>query len=132
MYNKKESTEDYLENILMAQKELGPIRAIELAKYMGFTKASVSVALKKLKEQESITVDHDTGIISLTDKGREIAEKTFERHTVLTKVFITLGVNPVIAERDACKIEHLLSEETFTAIKNHIKWHLKFNKATLY
>ncbi|MCQ2086910.1 MAG: metal-dependent transcriptional regulator [Bacilli bacterium] len=121
MYNKKESTEDYLENILMAQKELGPIRAIELAKYIGFTKASVSVALKKLKEQESITVDQDTGIINLTEKGRALAEKTFERHTILTKSLICLGVNPVIAERDACKVEHLLSEESFEAIKNHIK-----------
>lgn len=121
MYNKKESTEDYLENILMAQKELGSIRAVDLAKFIGFTKASVSVALKKLIGQESITVDQETGVINLTDKGKEIAEKTFERHTVLTKAFISLGVNPILAERDACKIEHLLSEESFDAIKEHLK-----------
>ena len=119
MYNKKESTEDYLEGILVATNEQGPIRAIDLAKFMKFSKASVSIALKKLIASNYILVDKATGIITLTEEGLVIAEETFEKHQVLTKAFMKLGVDEKHASEDACKIEHLLSPETYAAIKKH-------------
>lgn len=121
MYNKKESTEDYLESILMAQKEFGSIRAIDLAKYMGFSKPSISIALKKLKENNFVIIDNQTGNIILTEEGNKIAELTLEKHELLTKAFMNLGVSKETSEQDACKIEHLLSEETYAAIKKHFK-----------
>lgn len=121
MYNKKESTEDYLEHILMAQNEIGPVRAIDLAKFIGFSKPSVSIALKKLKNNGFVTIDVNTGIISLTSEGLAIAKDTLERHNLLTEIFTKLGVPYDIASNDACKVEHLLSEETYDAIKNHLK-----------
>jgi len=120
MYNKKESTEDYLEKIYMFKKEHGCMRAIDLAKYMNFSKASVSVALKKLKDVRYVVVNDVTGEIELTELGIKIAEETYQRHTILTKTFSALGVNKETAENDACKIEHLLSKETFEAIKKHL------------
>ena len=119
MYNKKESTEDYLESILVATKERGPIRAIDLAKFMKFSKASVSVALKKLISSELIVVEKPSGIISLTEEGLRIAEETYDKHQILTKAFMRLGVDEIHASEDACKIEHLISPETYAAIKAH-------------
>jgi Mn-dependent DtxR family transcriptional regulator len=127
MYNKKESREDYLESILEAQKELGSIRAVDLAKFMGFSKTSVSIALKKLKETGHVLIDPKSGTIALTGIGLAIAEKTLERHKLLTKTFIYLGVDPKVAEENACKVEHLLSEETYEAIKHYFLEKSDFN-----
>ena len=118
MYNHKESFEDYLEKIIMAKEIYPLLRAVDLAKYIGFSKPSVSVALKKLKEQGYINIDSKTGEIILTDVGYQIGNKTLEKHQLLTDLLTSLGVNKKTAELDACKIEHLLSEETFDRIKD--------------
>ena len=120
MYNKKESTEDYLEAILIAQNNGQSIRAVDLSRLMNFSKPSVSVALKKLKNEKYVEINESTGEIILTDTGRKIAENTLERHTILKKAFMTLGVNEETASEDACKVEHLISEETFLAIKKYL------------
>ena len=114
-----ESAEDYLETILMLSKVLPVVRAVDIAAEMGFKKSSVSVAMKHLREQNHITVN-DSGFISLTDSGRKIAEMIYERHEVIMKVLEKLGVPKKIASKDACKIEHYLSEESFAAIKKAI------------
>lgn len=114
--NKLESKEDYLERILMLSKKNGSVRSIDIAHDMGFSKPSVSVAMKKLRELKLINVDKD-GLIFLTDEGRLIAERTYERHTVLKAILIHLGVDEQVAEDDACKVEHELSEETFSRIR---------------
>ncbi|MBE6136404.1 MAG: metal-dependent transcriptional regulator [Erysipelotrichaceae bacterium] len=114
--NKLESKEDYLERILMLSKKNGSVRSIDIAHDMGFSKPSVSVAMKKLRELKLINVDKD-GLISLTDEGRLIAERTYERHTVLKAILIHIGVDEQVAEDDACKVEHELSEETFSKIR---------------
>ena len=121
MYNKKESTEDYLEKILLAKEEYPSLRAINLAHYIHYSKASVSIALKKLKDQGLVIVNEYDGEISLTPKGLKIAQETLDRHITLTKAFIALGVDKLTAENDACKIEHLLSEKTFACIKEKMK-----------
>lgn len=117
-----ESREDYLERILMLQKNGSKVRSIDIAKSMGYSKPSVSIALKKLRESQMITVDGN-GFIELTEEGRIIAMRVYERHEVITSLLIKLGVQKETAEEDACKIEHELSEETFEALKNHIKNH---------
>lgn len=117
-----ESREDYLERILMLQKNGSKVRAIDIAKSMGYSKPSVSIALKKLRESELIAVD-ENGYISLTEKGKEIAVSVYERHEVITSLLIKLGVSSETAEDDACKIEHELSEETFNALKDFAKKH---------
>lgn len=119
MNHKFESSEDYLERILMLQekRKKNDIRAIDIAKDMSFSKASVSVALKKLKEQELINVEPHTSVITLTDKGYEIANKIYERHKLISKWLLDLGVSEEIAARDACLIEHDLSDETFAILK---------------
>lgn len=114
--NKLESKEDYLERILMLSKKNGSVRSIDIAHDMGFSKPSVSVAMKKLRELKLINVDKD-GLISLTDEGRLIAERTYERHTVLKAILIHIGVDEQVAEDDACKVEHEISEETFSRIR---------------
>ena len=119
MYNKKESIEDYLEKILMLKKDHQIVRAIDIANFMSFSKASVSVALKKLKQYGYVTVDEKTGDINLTGEGKKIAEATFERHEVLSKTFMSLGVSEKTAYEDACAIEHILSDETFEKLKEH-------------
>ena len=116
----QESGEMYLENILILSSERDFVRAIDLGERMGFSKPSVSRALSKLKEEECITVEPD-GKISFTDKGREIAERIYERHTVLTKVLVSIGVDGKTAAADACKMEHDISDETFEAMRRHIK-----------
>ena len=115
-----ESAEDYLERILILQEENGKVRSIDIAKDMGFSKPSISVAMKKLKEAGLINID-EHGFITLTKEGHVIADRIYERHRVLKKVLIKMGVDPKQAEKDACKIEHVISEETFEAIKKHIK-----------
>lgn len=114
-----ESAENYLETILILSKMLPVVRAVDIAAEMGFKKSSVSVAMKHLKEQNLITVN-DSGFISLTDSGKNIAEQIYERHQVITTLLEKLGVPAKIASKDACKIEHILSEESFAAIKKVI------------
>jgi len=115
-----ESAEDYLERILILQERQDGVRSIDIAHDMGFSKPSVSVAMKKLKEAGLIVIDKD-GFISLTKEGHVIADKVYERHCVLKKLLIEIGVSPLQAEKDACKAEHVLSEETFDAIKKKMK-----------
>lgn len=116
----KESAENYLEAILMLKAQNGSVRSIDIANYLNFTKPSVSVAMKSFREKGYITVD-DAGSISLTDKGKEIAEKMYERHQIIALALIALGVDETIAYEDSCKIEHDISNESFEAIKNHLK-----------
>lgn len=112
-----ESAENYLEAILALSKK-GPVRSIDVAQYLGFSKPSVSRAMSLLRENGYVAVD-DTGHLVLTDTGREIASSIYERHTLLTQWLVRLGVPEEIAAEDACKIEHDLSPETFEAIKRH-------------
>ena len=111
-----ESLEDYLERILMLSQKNGSVRSIDIARAMGFSKPSVSVAMKKLRESGFILVDKE-GLISLTEEGRIIAERTYERHKVIKSILISIGVSENVAEDDACKIEHELSDETFSKIR---------------
>jgi Mn-dependent DtxR family transcriptional regulator len=111
-----ESAENYLEAILMIREEKGMVRAIDVVNHLGFSKPSVSVAMKHLETDDFIRRDKD-GFIYLTDSGEEIAEMIFERHNLLTDIFVKIGVDPETAREDACKIEHDLSEETFEQIK---------------
>ena len=117
-----ESAEDYLERILILQERNKEVRSIDIAHDMGFSKPSISVAMKKLKEAGLINIDK-SGFITLTKEGHVIADKVYERHCVLMKVLVNIGVDPEQAEKDACKVEHVISEETFEAIKNHIEKH---------
>ena len=113
-----ESAENYLEAILALSKE-GPVRSIDVAQHLGFSKPSVSRAMSLLRENGYVVVN-DTGHLVLTDTGREIAASIYERHTLLTQWLVQLGVPEEIAAEDACKIEHDLSPETFEAIKRHV------------
>lgn len=115
-----ESAEDYLERILILQEKQKGVRSIDIAHDMGFSKPSVSVAMKKLKEAGLIVID-DEGFISLTKEGHVIADRIYERHCLLKKLFINIGVSQEQAEKDACKVEHVISEETFEAIKKNSK-----------
>ena len=117
-----ESAEDYLERILILQERNKEVRSIDIAHDMGFSKPSISVAMKKLKEAGLINIDKN-GFITLTKEGHIIADKVYERHCVLTKVLTSIGVSEEQAEKDACKVEHVISEETFDAIKEHIERH---------
>lgn len=114
-----ESAENYLETILMLKAANGNVRSIDIANELGFSKPSVSVAMKRLRENGHIAVD-DSGSIELTDSGRKIAEKIYERHVLLTKLLTSIGVSPETAEEDACRVEHYISEETFDALKEHL------------
>ena len=118
--NLYESGEDYLEQILMLLEQKGHARSIDIALGLNVSKPSVSVAMKKLKENGYIKMSTDN-LISLTDKGYAIARKTYDRHQALTKYLMQLGVPEAIAKEDACKIEHDLSEESFAAICSQIK-----------
>lgn len=111
-----ESLEDYLETILILHKTKGQVRSVDIANAMNFTKASVSVAMKNLREKEFITMA-DNGHITLTESGRQRAESVLERHTLLSDWLISIGVSRETALADACRIEHDLSEESFEAIK---------------
>ena len=114
----QESGEMYLETIFTLSERLERVRSIDICKEMGYSKPSVSRAMGLLKRAEHIAVD-DEGFITLTESGLKIAKTIFERHTVLTRMLVSLGVNEEIAARDACKIEHSISEETFEAIKDY-------------
>lgn len=114
----RESGEMYLETILIIGKKSETVRAIDIVEEMKISKASVSRALVKLKNESCIIVDN-AGRIAFTEKGRQIAEKIYERHEVLTNLLIGIGVDKETAAVDACKMEHTISDETFAAIKNH-------------
>lgn len=114
-----ESSEMYLENILVLSERQETVRAIDITRYSGYSKPSVSRAMGILKKQGHILVNDD-GHITLTDSGRAIADKILERHRIITELLIGLGVSPETAARDACKIEHDLSDETFDALKRHL------------
>ena len=114
-----ESAENYLETILMLSKERPVVRAVDIANELDFKKSSVSIAMKNLREANHITVTKE-GYIYLTESGQKIAETIYERHQLLSSWLTTLGVDPKVAEDDACRIEHTLSKETFAALKAHI------------
>ena len=114
----QESAENYLETILILKKRLGQVRSIDIVGELNFSKPSVSVAMKNLRINGYIEMDKN-GNIELLDKGREIAEKMYERHTLLTNWLTALGVTPRVAAEDACRIEHVISTETFEALKAH-------------
>lgn len=118
----QKSSQDYLESMLMMQQEHGYIRSINVAEHLGVTKPSVSYATKRLRENGYITMDRE-GFITLTDSGMAIAASMLDRHHTLTRFLITLGVDPKVAEEDACKIEHDISDETFAAICAHAVRH---------
>ena len=115
-----ESSENYLETILVLSRRLPVVRSVDVATELNFKKPSVSVAMKKLRESGHITVSHE-GYITLTESGKKIAECIYERHTLLSTWLERLGVDPEIAAEDACRIEHVISPESFEAIKKHVK-----------
>lgn len=116
----KESAENYLETILMLKKEKGNVRSIDVANELNFTKPSVSVAMKNFREDGYIVIDAD-GNITLTEKGMQVAERVYERHQVIAKMLMILGVDEETAFVDSCKIEHDISEQTFEKIKEHLE-----------
>ena len=115
----QESGEMYLESILVLGKK-GDVRSIDVSEYMGYSKPSVSRAVSLLKQGEYITVDKE-GFLQLTEAGREVAEKIYERHRVLTALLKQVGMSDEVAEEDACRVEHDISDETFEALKKHLK-----------
>ena len=115
-----ESAENYLEAILMLHKSNGYVRSIDIANRLGFTKPSVSVAMKTFRKEGYVIVDEE-GNISLTEKGLKIAEKIYERHQIIAKALMAIGVDEAVAYQDSCKIEHDISELTFEKIKEHLK-----------
>ena len=121
----QESGEMYLETVYILSKKNGAVRSIDVGEYMGFSKPSVSRAVGILKKGGFLLTDKD-GYLSLTASGLEIAQKIYERHTALTEFLVRLGVNPETAARDACKIEHDISDETFEALKRHAHKRSKF------
>ncbi len=112
----QESPEDYLEAILVLSQELGNVRSIDVANYLGYSKPSISVAMKRLRENGFVTLDDHSNLL-LTASGRSIAEKIYERHTVLSHFLISIGVDEEIAKKDACRMEHVISDESFDRIK---------------
>ena len=116
----QESAENYLETILMLSQSEKPVRSIDIVNKLDFTKPSVSVAMKNLRASGHIIVDSD-GYITLTDSGRQIAQSMYDRHTIISDWLIFLGVDRETAVSDACKMEHGMSEQSFTAIKSHIE-----------
>ena len=114
-----ESAENYLETILMLSHKLPVVRSVDIATELNFKKSSISIAMKNLREKNYITVT-DAGFIYLTDTGREIAEMVFERHEVLSRWLVGLGVPEDIASEDACKIEHVINKQSFEAIKKQL------------
>lgn len=115
----QESGEMYLETIYILSKRSGTVRSLDVAEYMNFSKPSVSRAVGLLKSGGYVLMDKD-GFLTLTDAGQEVAEKIYERHTLLTSFLVRLGVDETVAAEDACKMEHVISDESFAAIKNHV------------
>lgn len=118
-HKSEESMEDYLETIYVLRKRLPVVRSIDIATELGYSKPSVSVAMKNLKTRGFVTVSQE-GYISFTEQGEALAAETFERHTIIRDWLINLGVNEETASEDACKMEHDMSSETFQALKKHI------------
>ena len=116
----QESIENYLETIYMLRLKKNSVRSVDIAEKMGYSKPTISIVMKKLKEQELVSVD-DSGEITLSPEAEKIAASTYERHVTLTKILVSLGVDEKTAAEDACKLEHDLSEESFRCIKNHTK-----------
>ena len=116
----QESGEMYLETIYVLSQSSNHVRSIDVAEHMGYSKPSVSRAMGLLKQGGYVIVDED-GFLVLTDEGRNMAQKIFDRHTVLSKLLVSMGVCEKTAAEDACKIEHVISDETFYAIKNYLK-----------
>ena len=119
MSNTTESLEMYLENILLLQNNIGRVRSIDIAHKTGYSKPSVSRAVKLLQKDTCIEIDED-GYITLTEKGREIASKILDRHKIISDFFKSLGVDEKTASEDACRIEHVISDESFEKLKNFI------------
>ncbi len=117
-----ESAENYLETILMLKQKNGAVRSIDIVRQMSFSKPSVSHAMGLLRQRGHITMDKD-GWIELTDEGRALAERVYERHCLLSEWLMKLGVSPEVASEDACRMEHDLSDETFQKLKEHIQAH---------
>ena len=115
-----ESAEDYLESILVLQERLGQVRSIDIVNELGYSKPSVSIAMKKLRENGYISMAGD-GRITLNESGLEIASKVYDRHKVISRLFVQLGVSPQVAAEDACKVEHDLSSETFARIREFVE-----------
>ncbi len=118
--NLQESGEMYLETILILSQKKKDVRSIDICEEMGFSKPSISRAMHLLKDGGYLDID-ENGYISLTELGKEIAEKIYERHRVLTQLFVVLGVDEDTASEDACRIEHVISDKTFRAIKKHMR-----------
>ena len=120
----KESGEMYLETIYILCKSKSLVRSIDVAEYMNFSRASVSRGIGLLKKQDFIMMDRD-GYITLTEKGLKTAEKIYERHTVISKMLMLMGIDEKTATEDACRIEHVISDETFEALKQHAEKYTK-------
>lgn len=116
----QESAENYLETILILRQRIGDVRSVDIANELGYSKPSISIAMRNLRENNYISVDKN-GFITLLPPGQEIAERMYERHTFLTHCLSSLGVAPEIAAEDACRIEHVISAESFEAIKAYVK-----------
>ena len=121
-----QSAEDYLETILMLTQRMGRVRSIDVVNELGYTKASVSIAMKKLRENGYIEMD-DNGHITLLPPGEEIAQRMYERHTFLSRWLTGLGVDPKTAVEDACRIEHVISAESFDALKRACATHTELD-----
>lgn len=115
----QESAENYLETIYMLQQRKGQVRSIDIVNELSFSKPSISVAIKNLRAGGYVEMD-DSGFITLLPQGQEIAERMFERHIFLSDWLVSLGVDPKVAVEDACRVEHVISAETFDAIKRHV------------
>ena len=120
MEKNRKTTEDYLEAMLMIKESQGYIRSVDVAEHLGVKKPSVTYATKRLKEQGLITMDEDNFIL-LSEAGMKIASTTYRRHRTLTKIFTLLGVDEEIAAKDACRVEHDLSQKTYDAIEEHLR-----------
>lgn len=115
-----ESAEDYLESILVLRERRGQVRSIDVVNELGYSKPSVSIAMKKLRESGYISMDAD-GSITLNESGLEIASRIYGRHKTITRFFVLLGVDPAVAAEDACKVEHDLGDETFARLKEFVE-----------
>lgn len=118
-HKSEESVEDYLETVLILHNRIANVRSIDVANELGYSKPSVSVAMKNLKQKNLVVVSED-GYIHLTEEGQAVAERVYERHSLISSWLINMGVNPEVATEDACRVEHDISEESFAAIKKFI------------
>ena len=128
--NVNESAENYLETILILSHRLPVVRSVDIANELGFKKSSVSIAMKNLREKKHIVVS-DSGFITLTESGKAIADEIYERHQFLSAWLIKLGVDPEVATNDACKIEHVISHESFEAIKKIFNYNTDSERSAL-